>query len=205
MRRTLFAASSSFNDAAATAHNILSHEAQYRLAFVVELLQLYIIVTFILCYLLKPVDRSVSFLAAVLSFIGCTISTVSSLLHLAPLVVLKDATSAFSTDQLQWVALLFLRLGTQASNIMMVFLAFYCMLIGYLIFRSVFLPRIIGAFLVIAGLCYLTNYFASFLACPSGRYPCRRFPDPVAFGDGRKHSAMEGAGERVCINRRELS
>lgn len=164
-----------FDDASATAHNILSHEAQYRLAFVVELLPLYIVVTLILYYLLKPVNGSVSLLAAVFSFVGCTISTFTSLLHFAPLVLLKSASSsaAFSTEQLQSLALLFLKLGTQASNIMMVFFGFYCLLIGYLILRSIFLPRIIGAFLVVAGLCYLTNYFASFLALPLANYSFR--------------------------------
>jgi Domain of unknown function (DUF4386) len=176
-----------FGDAATTAHNILSHQGQYRLAFVAELLPLYIVVTVILYYLLKPVNSGVSLLAAVFSIVGCTVSTFTSLLHFAPLVFLNEASSstAFSTDQLQSLALLFLKLGTQASNIMMVFFGFYCMLIGYLIFRSTFLPRIIGVFLVVAGLSYLFNYLANFLALPMASYSFRYIALPAGIlGEG---------------------
>jgi hypothetical protein len=48
-------------------------------------------------------------------------------------------------------------------DLSLVFFGFHCLLIGYLIFRSTFLPRILGA-LMATGLCYLTNSFASFLA-----------------------------------------
>ena len=176
-----------FGDPAATAHNILAHQAQYRLAFVAELLPLYIIVTIILYYLLEPVSPRVSLSAAIFSLVGCTVSIFTSLLHFAPLILLKDATSstAFSTDQLQSLALLFLKLGTQASNIMMVFFGFYCILIGYLIFRSSFLPRIIGAFLAIAGLSYLFNYSAAFLALPVADYSFRCIALPAGIlGEG---------------------
>jgi hypothetical protein len=57
-----------------------------------------------------------------------------------------------------------LKLSAEGLNICMVFFGFYCILIGYLIIRSTFLPRIIGLLLVIAGLCYLTNSFAIFIA-----------------------------------------
>ena len=58
---------------------------------------------------------------------------------------------------------MFLKLSAEGLNICMVFFGFYCFLIGYLIFRSTFLPRIIGVLLIIAGLCYLTNSFATFI------------------------------------------
>ena len=42
----------------------------------------------------------------------------------------------------------------------------FCVLIGYLIFRSTFLPRILGVLMAVAGVCYLINSFAIFLAPP---------------------------------------
>ena len=153
-------------NAAATAQNILSNETLYRLGFAAELLPLYLVVTFILYDLLKPVNRSLSQLAYVFSIVGCTISALNCLIHLAPLVVLGGvgSSTAFTTDQLQALALMTLKLSAEGLNVAMVFFGFYCILIGYLIFKSAFLPRIIGVLLVIAGICYQINSFATFLA-----------------------------------------
>jgi Domain of unknown function (DUF4386) len=49
-----------------------------------------------------------------------------------------------------------LRLQPRGLNIALVFHGFYCILIGYLIFRSTFLPRILGALMAFAGLAWLT-------------------------------------------------
>jgi hypothetical protein len=74
--------------------------------------------------------------------------------------------SAFDGAELQALAHTFLRVRDQASGIAFVFFGLYCVLIGYLIFRSTFLPRILGALMAIAGLCWLTGSFTSFLSPP---------------------------------------
>jgi len=155
-----------FSDAATTARNILAHETLYRMAFAAELVPLYMVVTVMLYDLLKPVHRNLSLLATVFSLVGCTIHLVNCLFHLAPLLILRGShsLSGFSTDQLQALSLLFLKLGVEGLNISMVFFGLYCLLIGYLIFRSAFLPRVIGVLLAIAGACYLINSYANFLA-----------------------------------------
>jgi hypothetical protein len=56
----------------------------------------------------------------------------------------------------------------QILNIGLVFHGCYCLIIGYLIFRSTFLPRILGALMAIAGLCWLT--FLSALSTPLADY-----------------------------------
>ncbi len=166
-------------DAAATAHNILAHEPLYRLGFAAELLSAvcYISVALLLYDMFKPVNRSLSLLAAFFSLVGCTIQALSSLFHLAPLVVLGGAQylSVFKVDQLQALALTFLKLRAQATSIYMVFFGCYCLLIGYLIFRSTFLPRILGVFMAIAGLSYqfylsppLANYLFPYIVAPAG-------------------------------------
>src|SRR5262249_49578557 len=72
--------------------------------------------------------------------------------------------SAFNVEQLQTLALMFLKLHVQVYTISMVLFGSYNLLIGYLIFRSTFLPRILGVLLAISGLCYLINCFANFLS-----------------------------------------
>jgi hypothetical protein len=59
--------------------------------------------------------------------------------------------SVFKLEQVQALAYLFLQLNAQAGNTFLAFFGLYCLLIGYLIFRSTFLPRIIGVFMALAG------------------------------------------------------
>ncbi|MBI1748869.1 MAG: DUF4386 domain-containing protein [Acidobacteria bacterium] len=94
----------------------------------------YVIATLLLYNIFKPVNRSLSLITALFSLVGCAIGVLS---------LLRLASSPIHT---------------------LVFFGFYCLLIGYLIFRPTFLPRILGAGMVIAGLGWLT-----FLSPPLGR------------------------------------
>jgi hypothetical protein len=147
-------------DATATATNILAHQTLFRLGLATGLIAaaLYIAVTALFYGLFRPVNRSISLLAAFFSLVGCAILAFSTLFQLAPLVLLGGSQylSVFKVEQLRALALLFLELNTQAGNICVVFFGVYCLLIGYLIFRSAFLPRILGALMAIAGLGWLT-------------------------------------------------
>ena len=142
-------------DAAATATNILAHLSLFQLGFAANLIQFacYVAVTGLFYDLLRPVNRGLSLLAAFFSLVGCTIGAVSCLFYFAPVVVLGGAQylNVFKLEQLQALALMFLNLYGQCFNISFVFFGFYCLLIGYLIFRSSFLPRILGAGMALAG------------------------------------------------------
>ena len=155
-------------DAVATAHNILAHETLYRLAFAADLITVpcYIAVAALFYNLFKPVNRSLSLIAAFFGLAGSTLWALNDFFFLAPLVVLGGVHSvtAVTADQLQALALAFLNLHAQGSNIVMVAFGFHVILIGSLIFRSTFLPRMLGVWLAIAGVCYLTNSFANFLS-----------------------------------------
>lgn len=86
----------------------------------------YVAVTIVLYYLFKPVNVQLSFVAALFSLVGCSVGVLNSF-HVV----------AFHIHSL-------------------VFFGFYCFLIGILIFRSKFLPRVLGALMAIAGLGWLT-------------------------------------------------
>jgi len=147
-------------DAAATANNILAHQPLFRLGLATGLISTacYVAVTALFYGLFKPVNRSLSLLAAFFSLVGCAILAFASVFQLAPLVVLGGSPylSVFKVEQLRALALIFLELNTQANNICVVFFGVYCLLIGYLIFRSAFLPRILGVLMALAGLGWLT-------------------------------------------------
>ncbi len=149
---------------AATATNILEHESLFRIGFAADNVAFaaYLVLTALLYELLKPVNRSVSLIAAYFSLVACVVQAVSSLFHLAPLILLGGAPQlrAFSTEQLQALALVFLKLRALCyHNIGLVFFGLYCLLIGYLVLRSNFLPKIIGVLMVLAGLSYAVFLF----------------------------------------------
>ena len=150
-------------DAADTAARILAHVSLIHLGFAANLSQFacYVVVTGLFYELFKPVNRSLSLLAALFSLVGCTIGAVSCLFYLAPLGVLGGGQylNVFKVEELQALALMFLNLYAQCFNISFVFFGFYCLLIGYLIFRSSFLPRILGAGMAIAGMGWLIFLF----------------------------------------------
>lgn len=150
-------------DAAATATNILTHRSLFEMGFTIYLLEMacQITSTVIFYILLKPAGRSVALLAACLSLAGCVIKTMSRLFYFAPLFVLGGAPylSAFSPEQLQALALLLFKLNDRGAAIALAFFGFSTILNGYLIFRSSFLPPILGVLSAIAGVGWLTFFY----------------------------------------------
>jgi len=147
-------------DASATATRILANELLFQLGVAANLVQFacYVAVTGLFYQLFKPVNERLSLLAAFFSLVGCTIGAVSCLFELAPMTVLRGSPylRMFTVEQLQALALMFLNLYRQLFNMSFVFFGCYCLLIGYLILRSIFLPRILGAGMVVTGLGWLT-------------------------------------------------
>lgn len=147
-------------NAAATAANILGHERLFWLGFASSLIGVVFHIVWALLFLelFKPVNRSLSLLATFIILVGCAVQALAILFYVAPQVVLEGASSlsGFTAAQLQVLVLVFLKLNGQAFDIYLVFFGFWCVLIGYLIFRSTFLPRILGVLLAIAGLGWVT-------------------------------------------------
>jgi hypothetical protein len=137
-------------DAPKTATNILAHATLYQLGFAGNLIAIatYVAVTALFYELFKPVNRTVSLLAAFFSLMGCAVLAVGCVFYLAPLLALESG-------QAPSLALLLLKLYAQSFNTSIVFFSLYCLLIGYLIFRSSFMPRILGVGMMVAGLGWL--------------------------------------------------
>jgi hypothetical protein len=154
-------------DAAATAANILAHEPWFRLAFAGDLLvvAIYIVFTALMVDLLKPVSRIASLLAAFFSLVGCATQAFACLFELTPLVVLgrEPSLGVFKVEQLQSLAYLSVKVYSHAYGISLVFFGFFNLVIGYLVFKSTFLPRTLGVLMAAScpfGLTFLWPPFA---------------------------------------------
>ena len=154
-----------YTDPVATTNNLLAHESLYRAGFAVGLLgnAVYVALTALLYGLLAPVNRSISLVAAFLSLVGCAVQIFSGILQLAALALLGDSQhllSGFSLLQLRQTALMSLQFYAQTFQISFVMFALFDLVLGYLIYKSTYLPRILGVFWLIAGVGGLTFLWA---------------------------------------------
>jgi hypothetical protein len=155
------------NDAAATAHNILAHEQLFRWGFAAELIPglCNMGLAVIFWELFKVVNRRAALLVVFCTLAGTAIESAALLHHFEPLILLQRGL-ALGVDPhlLQAQAYMALRMQSIGFAVALTYFGIYCLAIGYLIFRSGFLPRVIGVLLAFEGLCYLANSFVDFLA-----------------------------------------
>jgi hypothetical protein len=144
-----------------TPTSILASKSVYALGGFIQLLVYAcdIVVALIFYELLKPISRSLAQLATFFRVAFAAIASANLFNHFAPLVFLSVSMDhpAFTLDQMQALAMLFIRLRTIGFDVALVFFGLHCLLIGCLLFRSTYFPRILGVGLVIAGLGYLAN------------------------------------------------
>jgi hypothetical protein len=153
-------------DAAATANNIVTSESLFRLGFVSDLVAftVNIFVALLLYKLLKPVNRGIASLMVILILMGLAIGMLNELNQFAALLILgSDYLTAFTAAQSQALASLFLDLYEHGFTIAHIFWGLWLFPMGYLVFKSGFLPKVIGVLLIVAGLGYLTDFTLFFL------------------------------------------
>jgi hypothetical protein len=153
-------------DAAATANNIVTSESLFRLGFVSDLVAftVNIFVALLLYKLLKPVNRGIASLMVILILMGLAIGMLNELNQFAALLILgSDHLTAFTAAQSQALASLFLDLYEHGFTIAHIFWGLWLFPMGYLVFKSGFLPKVIGVLLIVAGLGYLTDFTLFFL------------------------------------------
>ena len=154
-------------DALATANNILASEPLFRLGIVIGLISstAFLLLPFALYRVLQQVDRNVAVLMVVLAVVSVPISFVNETHYLDALSLLSgaDYLQAFTTDQLHALAMLSLKASGNGSLVSELFWGLWLLPFGYLVFKSGFLPRILGVLLMIGCFGYLTEAFGRIL------------------------------------------
>lgn len=147
-------------DPAATSTNLLAHERLFRLSMAVGLMgtALYIAVTVLFYGLFRSVSPTAARLAAFFSLTGCAVQACGDLFQAAPFVILEGSPylNVFTAEQLHAAALTCIKLNVQAVYIYLVFFGLFNFHIGYLIFKSTYLPRILGVLMGLSGVGWLT-------------------------------------------------
>lgn len=156
------------NDALTTAHNIQTHEMLFRWGFVADLVNFVVgIPTILIIYhFFKKPNKILLQIALSLVIIQTAIIAVNLLNQITPLLLLANETylNTFQQSQLASLSLLSLNIQSQGYAIGLVFFGFYCILIGFVIYKTNAMPKVIGVLYAIAGLCYLINSFTMFLS-----------------------------------------
>ena len=154
-------------DAATTAENIIASAWQFRIGFVVDLVGalLFLLTAWALYVLLKPVNKNIALLFLLLNLGGVAVWCFSDLFLIASQLLLNgaDYLKVFQTDQLQALAMASLYIYKNGfSGIAQIFFSAWLLPLGYLVYKSGFLPKILGIVLMVecfAWFLYPTQFF----------------------------------------------
>lgn len=152
------------NNADAFASSVTSNTASYEIGSAVAMVStiLYVAVGGLFYLLFRPVSRTLALLMLIFTLAESVITAIGGLFQLAPLTVLSGSAylNVFDARQLHALALLFLQLGAQAGSVALAFAGVFELLLGYLVYRSGFLPRVIGVLVALAGIAWLTFLYS---------------------------------------------
>ncbi len=175
-------------DAAATANNIAASESLLRFGGIgseLVILLSEIVLSVLLYDLLKPVNKTLSLLAAVSRLAMTTIYGLNLLNYFFMLQLLGGTgyLAVFSIDQLQALALLFLNAHHYGFEIGIAFLSVHAFILGYLIYKSGYFPKILGVLFIIAAAGYLVDSFGQLLFAGYGTATPAFIAIPIILGE----------------------
>lgn len=152
---------------AATAENISASQLLFRIGFSSDLMMLVfdVLVAFALFSILKTVNKNLALLAAGFRLVHASVLGANLLNHFFALLLLsgKEFLTVFSAEQINAFASLFLTAHGYGYMIGLVFFAFHCFILGYLLYKSGFIPKVIGVLMIITSVSYFIDSFGHFI------------------------------------------
>jgi len=177
-------------DAAATAHNILANEFLFRTGIVSNLVSVttFLFLAFVLYRLFKQVSERQAKALVALVIVQVPIVFVIETCKITSLMILKgEALKTFAPEQLQDLSMLFLKIHTYGIQTVEIFWGLWLIPFGQLVYKSGFIPRVLGILLIVAGIGYTIDSL-TFVLFPN----YRQFTQPIAL-------TFSGLGELSII------
>jgi hypothetical protein len=153
-------------DISTTVSNILGNQQLFRFsifsALVTQVIQIFVVLY--LYKVLKPAGKNIAALMVVFILVAVPIAMLNELNQFAVLLLLNgsDSLAFFTTEQVHALVALFIDLREHGIFIAQIFWGLWLFPMGYLIIKSGFLPKLIGALLIVAGFGYLIDSFMVF-------------------------------------------
>jgi hypothetical protein len=151
-------------DAAKTVSNIMANEMLFRFGLIgfIIVLSCDVLVAWALYLFLKPVNQSLSLLAAVFRLVYTAIFG-AALLNLANVLSLLSGAEAFTSEQLQIQVMMSLESFHNGWLIGLAFFGIHLLVLGYVVLKSSYVPKVLGVLLIAASLGYIIDSSAHFL------------------------------------------
>jgi hypothetical protein len=170
-------------DAAETARNLVASESLFRWGFFAYLVEALCDVGLTLMFylVLRPVRKDLALLAVFFRLIGTAGFAMSQVFYFAALPVVGGGAqlNAFPLDQQQALGSLALRVSGYGQTLFTMFYGVGSVLVGYLMYRSEFLPRLVGILLAVSGVGFVAKT-VSWVLAPAYSSPVLLMPAAVA-------------------------
>jgi len=152
-------------DAAATSNNIMASQGLFRAGMVSDsiVFLIEIVLTVLLYVLIKPVNKTLSLVAAFSRLAMTVIQGINLMNHFFVLLLLGGTLTVFAPDQLNALVMLFLNAHENVVLIWGLFFSLHLFVFGYLVYKSGYLPKFLGILLFIVAFCYLIQDFGNML------------------------------------------
>ncbi len=173
-------------NAAATASNVLAHETMFRLSIIGDLVTavIFICLGIALYRLLRSVNKTWAMMMLSFVLVSAAVGFLDTLNNVAALILFRGENflSVFEKPQLNALGYLFIRLHSQGIFMNELFWGLWLFPFGLLVFRSGFLPRFIGVWLMINCFGYVALSMIALLV-PAYYDAAFRWSQPILFGE----------------------
>jgi hypothetical protein len=168
-------------DNGSTARNMVAHESLFRSSIASDLITnvLFVAVVLLLFRLLRQVNEYLAKLMVALVLVAIPVALLGGALNLTSFAIFKSDPGSVQSSQIQFAETL-MKLRSYSNQLITIFWGLWLLPLGLLVYRSVFIPRILGILLMINGFGYIITSL-TFILSPGNLATVSRFMFPTYF------------------------